>query len=454
MKTLPYLFVCLLYVVLLSQGCSKSSSSDDIQPSIYTFPLAGSVTGTSAQTFGVLVSSGLSSVTSMGICYSATNQSPTVADSKTTVSVDTLTFASKLSGLAPNTIYYYRTYVITGTATAYGSVAQFKTATATFALNTTVTTFAGIGTSGYVDGAGTIAQFGNPLGLCTDAAGNIYVADFYNNVIRKITPAGVTSTYAGSGTLGYQDGAAATAQFYGPQGVAIDAAGNVYVADMGNNMIRKISTAGMVTTLAGRGYTGYADGAGASAVFNLPAGVAVDAAGNVYVADRGNNMIRKITTAGVVSTLAGITTAGFVDGTGTAAQFASPGAIAVSSTGTVYIADLTNSAIRTITPTGAVSTLIGTTTLSTVLGAPWGIALDAAGNVYTTDGNGRVLKITTNNVIYPLAGVSATAGFVNGLNTAALFNSPRGIAIDASGNVFVSDYGNHAIRKLSIVTTP
>ncbi len=276
-----------------------------------------------------------------------------------------------------------------------------------------VTTLAGMaGTSGAINGTGTDASFSSPLGVATDAAGNVYVADFGNHLIRKITPAGVVTTLAGmAGTSGAVNGTGTGASFNGPYGVATDAAGNMYVADFGNHLIRKITPAGVVTTLAGMaGTSGAVNGTGTGASFNGPYGVATDAAGNVYVADFGNHLIRKITPAGDVTTLAGMAgTVGAVNGTGTAASFTNPFGVTTDDAGNVYVADRSNALIRKITPTGDVTTL---------------------------------------------AGMAGTVGAVNANGTAASFNLPYGVATDAARNVYVTDLGNHLIRKITPAAIP
>jgi sugar lactone lactonase YvrE len=195
-----------------------------------------------------------------------------------------------------------------------------------------------------------------------ESAGTVYVADCFNHRIRKISPSGDVSTLAGSGTRGFADGSGAEAQFCHPEGVAVDAACNVYVADSFNDRIRKISPSGDVSTLAGSGALdlgcgGYADGSGAEAEFNYPKGVAVDSAGNVYVADSNNNRIRKVSPLGDVSTLAG-SAGGYADGSGAKAQFCNPKGVAVDSAGNVYVADSDNHCTRKIT-VGAVDSCIG-----------------------------------------------------------------------------------------------
>src|SRR5439155_440578 len=226
-----------------------------------------------------------------------------------------------------------------------------------------VTTLAGsAGQSGAADGAGSAARFYYPEGVAVDGAGNVYVADWGNYTIRKITSAGAVTTLAGSaGQSGTEDGTGTAARFDYPTGVAVDSAGNVYVADSYNNTIRKITPAGAVTTLTGSaGEFGSGDGIGRGARFNDPIGVAVDSAGNVYVADSNNHTIRKVTSAGAAATLAGSAgQMGSGDGTGTAARFNDPTGLAVDSDGNVYVSDTHNYTIRKITPAGVVTTLAG-----------------------------------------------------------------------------------------------
>jgi len=212
----------------------------------------------------------------------------------------------------------------------------------------TVSNLAGTSTAGYGDGTGTAARFSAPQGIAADSSGNIYVADTGNNRIRKITPSGVVTTLAGFSTADYGDGTGTAARFSAPQGIAADSDGNIYVADTGNNRIRKITPSGVVTTLAGFSTADYADGTGTAARFSAPQGIAVDSDGNIYVADTGNNRIRKITQSRVVTSLAGTSTAGYGDGTGTAARFSAPQGIAADSSGNMYVADTDNNRIRKI----------------------------------------------------------------------------------------------------------
>jgi serine/threonine protein kinase, bacterial len=219
-----------------------------------------------------------------------------------------------------------------------------------------VLTNSGSAVSGNVDGTGAAAQFNTPIGLAIDSSGSAVLTE--TNDIRKVTPAGVVTTVAGGGsTPGYVDGASSAARFNNPTAIAFDSSGNAYVSDYVNCAIRKITAGGVVSTLAGGGTCGYADGTGSAAKFNQPSGLAVDSLGNVIVADRGTQTIRKVTPAGVVTTIAGLGAAvGWADGTGAAARFAFPNQISFDATGNLWVLDQSYSAIRVITPAGVVST--------------------------------------------------------------------------------------------------
>jgi sugar lactone lactonase YvrE len=311
-----------------------------------------------------------------------------------------------------------------------------------------VTTLAGTaGISGSADGTGAAARF-NPGGVAVDSIGNIYVADAGNDTIRKVTAAGVVTTLAGAaGMPGSADGTGAAARFSYPISVAVDSGGNLYVTDQFTT-IRKVTAAGVVTTLAGTaGQFGSADGTGPAAHFDNPGEVAVDSAGNVYVADGQNNTIRKITAAGVVTTLAGAAgMGGSVDGTGAAARVGFAGGVAVDSASNVYVAN--GSTIRKVSTAGVVTTLADTFGLSA------DVAVDSASNVYVTDG--IIRKITAAGVVTTLAGTAGISGSADGTGAAASFNLPYGVTVDNAGNVYVADQNNSTIRKVTaagVVTT-
>jgi len=320
----------------------------------------------------------------------------------------------------------------------------------------TVSTLAGDGNAAFRDDAGSLAEFHSPTGVAVDVAGNIYIADQFNNRIRQITFVKIVSVLAGDGARGYRNGPGAMAEFNSPTGVTVDAAGNIYVAEQAGQRIRKITPAGVVSNFAGNGVMGFAEGSDSTAQFSYPTGIATDASGNVYVADALNARIRKITPAGVVSTLAG-TTAGFTNGSSSVAQFRFPMGVAVDATGNVYVADFSNSAIRKITPAGQVSTLAGTGTIGSANGpgnvatfnGPSGVAVDAGGNVYVADLNNNLIrKITPDGLVSNLAG-SGVQGFANGVGAGAMFWAPYGITVDPAGNVYVGDRDNKRIRKIT-----
>jgi len=255
--------------------------------------------------------------------------------------------------------------------------------------------------AGSIDGTGSAASFGYPLAIVLDAVGNLEVTDQY--VIRRVTPAGVVTTLAGvQSSPGLVDGTGAAARFNFMRGAATDTAGNTYIADTDNNVIRKMTPAGVVTTFAGGGSpggsaTGFADGTGTAALFSAPAALAIDGAGNLYVADYNNWAIRKITPAGVVSTLAGggPTHGGFADGTGSAARFGGTSELAVGPGGSLYVLDQAFSAIRVVSPGGVVTTLAAVPGLQTgpisatsfpMPSSTVGIATDASGALYMASG--------------------------------------------------------------------
>ncbi len=293
--------------------------------------------------------------------------------------------------------------------------------------------------------------FNVPSGVATDSDGNVYVADTESHVIRRITPAGAVSTFAGApGVPGASNGAViAGASFTGPAGLVVVGNGTnpvVYVADTGNSTIRKIAS-GAVTTLAGTAQAfGSADATGPAARFLFPNGLAVDGAGQIFVADTGNHTLRKITPAGGVSTLAG--TAAVQGSADAPPSFFGPSGVAIDSAGTAYIADKGNRSVRSVTASGTVSTLALTGGGFDPQARPEAIALDRLGNIYVSDRGGAIFKLTPAGEISTLAGALGQVGSADGPGATARFNGPAGIAVDAAGNVFVADSGNATIRRI------
>lgn len=320
---------------------------------------------------------------------------------------------------------------------------------------TTVTTFAGSGTNVIADGIGTAASFRTIAGITLDGSGNFYVVENNNSVVRKVSPVGAVEAFVGSGTKTFADGTGAAASFYTPYGIAKGVDGNLYLPDYLNSRIRKITTAGVVTTFAGSGTRGFADGSASTAMFSLPRDIAVDASGNIYISEVTNQRIRKITPAGDVSTFAGNGTVGFVNGPGASAQFSSPFGLAVDANGNVYVADQNNHCIRKITPAGVVSTLAGSgvagfangTGTAALFNSPNGIAIDANGFLYVADyNNHRIRQVSPDGKVITWAG-SGENSFQDGSGSEAKFSYPRAIAIDASGNLFVT--AGYRIRKIT-----
>src|SRR5579871_538226 len=302
-------------------------------------------------------------------------------------------------------------------------------------------------------------------GMASDSSGNIYAVDTPGAVVVKISPAGTVTLIAGTGSQGFSgDGGPATsATFNAPQGIALDGAGNVYVADTGNRRVRKIDTTGKITTIAGGGGGFSGDGGPAvGAGFSNPSGIAVDSAGNVYISDSGNSRIRKVDTSGIVTTFAGNGTAGFSGdgGAPTSASLNNPQGLALDAQGALYIADWLNNRIRKIPHGGAISTVAGNgnggfsgdggPAVSAQLSSPQAIALDAQGNLYIADNNNRIRKVGVSGLINTVAG-QGTMG-VSGDGGSALsarLAGPLGVAVDPSGNIYIGDSYSHKIRVVN-----
>lgn len=300
------------------------------------------------------------------------------------------------------------------------------------------------------------ARFGDPAGLAVAADGTIYVADTQTNRVRRIAPEGTVSDFAGSGVRGRDDGPAATARFDRPSGLALGPAGVLYVADTGNDLIRAIAANGSVTTVAGSGAEGHTDGPASSAAFNSPRGIAVDASGAVYVADHDGHSIRRLAPDGTVTTLAGSGELGYADGPGATAQFHFPGGLALGSRGELYVADEQNQRIRRIAPDGSVTTFAGSgagqpsdgPAASAGFNLPTGLAMGRDGTLFAIERSQRVRAIRPDGTVSTLAGSGAT-GYLDGPGSAASFAGLGGIAAGPDGTLYLSDAGNHRIRAVA-----
>lgn len=314
--------------------------------------------------------------------------------------------------------------------------------------------FAGVyGSYSLTDGTGTAARFYDVQGICIDGSGNIFVADRLNHAIRKVTPAGVVTTIAGNGTAGYVDATGSAARFDQPYGICVDASGNLYVTEENNYCIRKITPGGVVTTLAGSTTCGFVDATGSAARFCDVKGICIDPSGNLYVADRLNYCIRKVTQAGVVTTFAGSgTNSGYVDATGSAARFNKPEGVCSDASGNIYVLDNSNYRVRKITPGAVVTTIAGNGTaayadgpaLSASFDYMYGIGVDATGNVYV-GGSARIRKITKDGYVVNYCG-NGTGGNTNGPLSVTQVISTRGIVFNSAGDAYVA---STYLRKFS-----
>ena len=336
---------------------------------------------------------------------------------------------------------------------------------------------AGTGRAGYSGDGGLAlkAQFLSPAGMAVDASGNVYVSDLDANVVRRIAPDGTITTYAGNGTAGYtgDGGPAAAAQFNTPDGLALDAAGNLYIADRNNYAIRVVSKAGNIRTVAGNGSPGfYGDGlAAASAQLDSPEGIACDSAGNLYIADTQNDRIRMVATSGIITTVAGTGNGNVLgdDGPPLAAGLVLPTGVAVDRAGNLYIADFGNSRIRVVSG-GTITTAVGSSdgapltdganAVSVILNGPTGVAVSGTGKIYFTEGSigtgsglaqgdNRVWQVSADSILTALAGngIASYSGD-GGDATGAQMLGPTGVATGAAGNLYIADTGNHRVRQV------
>jgi sugar lactone lactonase YvrE len=333
----------------------------------------------------------------------------------------------------------------------------------------TIATVAGNGLLGYSGdgGSATNATLGLSVGVAVDQSGNLYIADAENVRVRKISSGGVITTIAGDGLFSYggDSGQAVSAQLGTPHGTAVDSSGNLYLADTANNRVRKVSPSGIITTVAGTGALGHSGdgGAATSATLSGPQGVAIDNAGNLYIADTGNDAIRKVSASGVISTIAGANGNSNTGdgGPATSAALSGPTAVLPDGLGNLYIADSGSAKIRVISSSGVISTFAGSVlrgyagdggpATSAFLNNPTGMALDSVGNLYIADsGNSAIREVTTNGNISTIAG-NGSAGYSGdgGPATSAEFNFLSGVAVDGAGNIYVTDTLNHRVRKIS-----
>jgi sugar lactone lactonase YvrE len=342
-----------------------------------------------------------------------------------------------------------------------------------------ITTIAGNGTGagtnpcstcyGGDNAQATAAEINAPFGVAIDGTGNLYIADYYNNRIRKVTTAGIITTVAGNGTAGFSgDGAqAVAAELYNPYGITLDAAGNLYITDQVNQRIRKVTPSGIITTIAGNGTNGYSgDGGQATAAeLNSPTNVILDDFGNLYIADYYNNVIRKINTLGIISTIAGTGTQGYSGdgGQATAAEINQPVSFVFDASGNLYIADEGNYVIRKINTLGIISTIAGNGTFgysgdnsaatAAELSYPYGVTIDAIGNLYIADEvSSRIRMVNIAGIISTIAGDGTQGYSGDGAQaiTAELYY-PTSIVFDAAGNLYIADNYNNRIRKVTNV---
>ncbi|MCX7253688.1 MAG: hypothetical protein NTX83_05045 [Burkholderiales bacterium] len=369
-------------------------------------------------------------------------------------------------------------FITNGSGTASATVANVAvacrapTTTTTTVISGVVSTFAGSGATGFVNGTGTAATFSDPRGMAINpsgninGSGNIFVVDAGNHAIRQITPAGVVTTFAGTGTAGNVDGTGTAASFNNPVDVTVDSSGNLFVTSANSRHVRKITPAGVVTTFVGdvNNFISFANGTGTNALFESPQGITIDASNNLFVADGANRIIRKITPAAVVTTFAGLQGVGStINGTVTVATFVFPVSLAIDSSSSLYVTDNFGNRIRKTTSAGVTTTFAGSGSSAYTNGTGTaasfrslsGLAVNSSGNVYAVDTN-AIRQITPAGVVTTFVGsTSTTSASVNGDLTVARFNLPNYLVFDSSDNLYVSEAGTGSfrIRKITITTT-
>jgi len=391
---------------------------------------AGSITANNATSITATSPAGSAGAVDVTVTTDGGTSATSIADQFTYVAAPNISYTTPKTYTVGTAITAIAPVNTGGTSTGVGNALV-------------VTTLAGSGASGFLNGNASTASFTAIWGIARDTHGNTFVCDYLNNAIRKIASDGAVSTFAG-GTSGSADGIGTVAQFKGPIGLAIDASGTLYVGDEQNSSIRKITTEGVVSTFC----TGIAN----------PSGITFDETGNVFVASYGSSVIYKITPAGVKSVFAGkANNAGYLDATGSSARFNWPFGIVTDALGNFYVSDYNNNVIRKITSAGVVTTFAGSGIVGSADGTgtaasfyqPDGLSIDNSGNIYVADrGNNKIRKITSAGVVTTIAG-SGDSGSLDGNATSATFNGMRDINVSTTGEIYVSDNGNRKIRKVS-----
>jgi len=445
------------FKIRINDGISIDSTK--IVVTITPLPTVSSITGTNTIATG---STTTLSETTTGGSWSSSNTAITTVGS-----------GGIVSGVSAGSAII--SYMVSNSC---GSTVVADTITVSGSCTHLISTIAGNGTYGYTGdgGAATAAELAEPNGLAVNGDGFVYIGDNFNNVIRRIDTSGHITTVAGNGTAGFSgDGGPATnAEIHSTAGLAVDGDGNLYIGDSYNSRVRKVSPSGIITTYAGDGFAGYSGDGGAAAAAKLfnPSGLAIDKAGNLYIADISNHVVRKVSKSGIITTYAGNGSSGFSGDGGSAlsAQMADPSALAIDGTGNLYISDVSNRRIRKVNSSGIITTIAGNGTAGvTGDGGPAtaaelyfaiGLSLDVTGNLYIADGNSETIrKIDTSGIINSVAG-DGLGGFGGdgGPATAAMLNVPYNVSADGLGNIYIADGFNNRIRfvnncsPLSLIT--